>query len=627
MTIGSPRPAEALSGSEGLEELKKQLDITKAKKETLIPEAQKLRSENEKLRGESLKLSEELKKEMTSLFALEAQVSEKIRTDVNLQKPEILSEYRSLSEQINVYRKEYLDSHKYKMGDVLSQGPDAIRGAISTVVEQNGVYWYQSNFANDTALYRIGLGDCFGTDVQEVVVLKVGSTTPIHAYRAKTEFPKGVERIGYVDSSGEYVPIKNGDWFRPASDSEEAASLEKYEFGIADRDDTKKRTTGRPQTHPAVDGEEEKRLRASYVGFLESEGKALEICGPIVDEVRNEFKARVGDTTLAYNDVMNVVPQEIDANIVFSIFTIESGFRANSYGFEKHVFMEKYKELGGDNPDLAEEERNAIIKKAVLLSSSFGVPQIMGFNHKLLELDSVESMYEEMMKGPQRQLELFMKFVDHYPEFRKAIIKRTDGSSPDWAFIAAHYNGAGYAANQYDEKLAHYYSKLSGNVADEQSFLSYRQGRTDFRSERNDAWMLLKPAPVKDFLSQARSYIGTPYVRGGDGKSGVDCSGFVLACLRDVGAISSQTDDVVEGILNHSQPVAGRDIQQGDIICFQRERAWKHVAIATSSLNADGTFSIIDSTKFGSVNGVTERKIRFNPQRMAAGRLTNYLTA
>ncbi len=47
-------------------------------------------------------------------------------------------------------------------------------------------------------------------------------------------------------------------------------------------------------------------------------------------------------------------------------------------------------------------------------------------------------------------------------------------------------------------------------------------------------------------ITTALSYLGTPYLWGGDDPSGFDCSGFVIECLKSAGILSESADHTAE---------------------------------------------------------------------------------
>lgn len=51
------------------------------------------------------------------------------------------------------------------------------------------------------------------------------------------------------------------------------------------------------------------------------------------------------------------------------------------------------------------------------------------------------------------------------------------------------------------------------------------------------------------FIRTALSYLGTPYIWGGDDPSGFDCSGFVVECLKSVGLLSEREDYTANGLM------------------------------------------------------------------------------
>ena len=73
--------------------------------------------------------------------------------------------------------------------------------------------------------------------------------------------------------------------------------------------------------------------------------------------------------------------------------------------------------------------------------------------------------------------------------------------------------------------------------------------------------------PAADWVAVAERYLGQPYVWGGRGHRGIDCSGLVQVALGQCGvAVPRDTDLQCEGIGN---PIAGDAIlRRGDIIFF-----------------------------------------------------------
>ena len=88
------------------------------------------------------------------------------------------------------------------------------------------------------------------------------------------------------------------------------------------------------------------------------------------------------------------------------------------------------------------------------MATSYGAFQIMGFNHKVAGFESPQAMITAM-KTPQGQLQAFAGFIKSNPRIHTAL------QAHDWATFAHGYNGAGYRANRYDEKMAAAYNRYS----------------------------------------------------------------------------------------------------------------------------------------------------------------------
>lgn len=175
-----------------------------------------------------------------------------------------------------------------------------------------------------------------------------------------------------------------------------------------------------------------------------------------------------------------LVADELDCEpeVIRALKVVESGGRGGFVApglptmlFEGHVFWRELRKRGVDpaefvsgNEDILyprwsrghylggvdEYERlrraMAINREAALAAASWGMFQIMGFNHGLCEVPSVCEFVEEMQVSEARQLELLGRFLKH-AGMLPALQRK------DWARFALLYNGPGYARNAYDMKL------------------------------------------------------------------------------------------------------------------------------------------------------------------------------
>lgn len=110
--------------------------------------------------------------------------------------------------------------------------------------------------------------------------------------------------------------------------------------------------------------------------------------------------------------------------------------------------------MGWRNPYALLADAIILDQDAALRSASWGLPQLMGFNAELAGYRSAAEMVHSFKRGERQQIEAMARWL-----------QRTDIVSPlrahDWAGVARRYNGAGYAANDYDGKLAAAYRKHS----------------------------------------------------------------------------------------------------------------------------------------------------------------------
>lgn len=90
-------------------------------------------------------------------------------------------------------------------------------------------------------------------------------------------------------------------------------------------------------------------------------------------------------------------------------------------------------------------------RTAALQSASWGMFQVMGFNYSYAGFADVEVFVAAQHAGAEDQVRAFAHFISR-PPFLAALRRR------NWRQFAAAYNGPGYAANEYDKKMAAAYA-------------------------------------------------------------------------------------------------------------------------------------------------------------------------
>lgn len=98
------------------------------------------------------------------------------------------------------------------------------------------------------------------------------------------------------------------------------------------------------------------------------------------------------------------------------------------------------------------EKAATIDLQAAMRSASWGMFQIMGFNHILCGFDTVNQFALAMRSGSHEHIRAFAKFL-------KGTMLDRHLQARDWTEFARHYNGPSYAQNRYDSKLAAAYKE------------------------------------------------------------------------------------------------------------------------------------------------------------------------
>ncbi len=99
-------------------------------------------------------------------------------------------------------------------------------------------------------------------------------------------------------------------------------------------------------------------------------------------------------------------------------------------------------------------EREGLGVEPALKSASWGMGQVMGFNHKVAGFNSAADMVEAMKTGEDAQIAAMSRFLVENG-LADALIRK------DWVSFAKGYNGKNYWQNKYDIKLAEQYQRFA----------------------------------------------------------------------------------------------------------------------------------------------------------------------
>jgi hypothetical protein len=112
-----------------------------------------------------------------------------------------------------------------------------------------------------------------------------------------------------------------------------------------------------------------------------------------------------------------------------------------------------------EQPARMDRAATLIDRACALESASWGLFQIMGYHWKALGYASVQEFVNAMYRSEGAQLDAFVRFIKANSNLATALRNR------NWAAFAAGYNGPGYKANRYDEKMAAAFARHSKELA------------------------------------------------------------------------------------------------------------------------------------------------------------------
>jgi len=164
--------------------------------------------------------------------------------------------------------------------------------------------------------------------------------------------------------------------------------------------------------------------------------------------------------------------------VVWAVLSVEtSGFgflrdRRPQILFERHIFHKRTAgRFDAGHEDISNAARGgyafgaaeyprleraiALDEVAALESASWGVGQVMGFNHQAAGFETVKTMVDAMVLNEDAQLLAVANFI-------RTNDLATALQHQDWTAFARGYNGPAFAENQYDAKLRIAHGKFQG---------------------------------------------------------------------------------------------------------------------------------------------------------------------
>jgi peptidoglycan hydrolase-like protein with peptidoglycan-binding domain len=178
----------------------------------------------------------------------------------------------------------------------------------------------------------------------------------------------------------------------------------------------------------------------------------------------------------------------LEVNIIKTVTSVEAlefGFFSNGLPvtlFERHKFYSYLCKNRGDdfankiaarNPDICDptaggyvggkselqrlERARSIDETCALLSASYGLFQIMGFNYAQAGYKSVKEYYDAICFSEDKQLDAFVNYL--LLDKDKSLLNNL--KKKDFTAFAKEYNGPGYKKNNYDTKMMKAYQALS----------------------------------------------------------------------------------------------------------------------------------------------------------------------
>jgi cell wall-associated NlpC family hydrolase len=157
-------------------------------------------------------------------------------------------------------------------------------------------------------------------------------------------------------------------------------------------------------------------------------------------------------------------------------------------------------------------------------------------------------------------------------------------------------HGPRFASKEAEEETKENDKKPDAKVIEHIS-----SGTRDFRQEKNEA---LKPLDQSKMMREISKYMGVPYVLGGAGKDGMDCSGYTMTVYKNAIGKVLPRSSVEQSKLGRSVELTA--LKFGDLIFFNTTgESASHVGIylgddlfAHASVSLGVTISSLQSSYF-----------------------------
>jgi hypothetical protein len=270
-----------------------------------LKELEKAHTEFRELKEQEKKSREQLFEKSSAMFGLVSHVMTELSGMKEKSDPrytEQLTAFHRLEETLKLSIESQFFFQNNSISNILKKTPpEQLRGAVTTLEEQNGTLWYKARFpGNTSAEDKIGLGDILESKYKFVQVLSKDGSPVKWGRLTETEFPAGVKRIGYEDQNGEYIQILSGDLFKPVEALPKAPQGNSSAVLMAEIPPSFQSLEAK-DFPPAA---QEQSLRVTYASSL--------VVDELVEEYYSEKKPKLADFKKKYEAPL---PAEFEARI------------------------------------------------------------------------------------------------------------------------------------------------------------------------------------------------------------------------------------------------------------------------------------------------------------------------